>query len=224
MDTILEKSFWDNKVPTLRELKNLGFQTSDTRFALLDNIHRTANMWEVRRLFIGKYGFAVPSRQMLEGVARLSKRIVEVGAGTGFMATQLRRFEIDVVATDLNATGTSMYSFSVGSHDANVAPMETLCAVDAVRKYPDRDVFCSWPSLNEPWLTEAADAMQPGRLLFYVGEGYGGCTADDSFHELVQSPAFEEVEYIPMAQFFGINDNLTVYRRLAPAKPPLLTA
>jgi hypothetical protein len=140
------------------------------------------------------------------------------------MAAQLRRFEVDVVATDLNSTGTSMYTFSVGSHAAT-APMEALSAVDAVRKYPDRDVFCSWPSLGESWLTDAAKAMQPGRLLFYIGEGYGGCTADDSFHELIgDTGEFEDVDYVPMAQFFGINDNLLVYRRLDPTQKPLLTA
>lgn len=208
MKQIIDRAFWDKRVPTRGELKALGLSTRVDRYSgefrrsFLDN-------WEVRQTFIERFGFAVPSREVLERIATLSKSIVEVGAGTGFFASQLARFGVDIVATDLNTE--HGYRFNIGEH----RQIETLSAIDAVRVYPDRDVFSCWPSLGEDWLFEAARMIRPGRLLFYIGEGYGGCTADDKFHEFVGNPnEFEEVEVVDMVQFYGINDDLYVYRRL----------
>lgn len=217
MQEMLDEKFWNDRVPLMRELDALGgLQTSANRWARMKmGPGAFTNSFTIRQDFVSRYGFAVPCREMMEFVARHSKRLVEIGAGSGFLASQLRRFEIDVVATDLNAEapeGETQYGFRVGAHHR----VERMTALDAVQTYADRDVFCSWPSLDGSWLTEAAKTLQPGRLLFYVGEGDGGCTADDSFHELVgeESGQYEQVDFFGMVQFYGINDNLWVYRRL----------
>jgi hypothetical protein len=207
----------------MRDLDALGgFQTSGTRWdrMLASGPGYFTKSFEIRKQFVSQFGFAVPCREMLEFVARHSKRIIEVGAGTGFMASQLRRFEIDVIATDLDPGDEPYYGFEIGTHHT----VEKISAIDAVNKYSDRDLFCSWPSLGKSWLSEAATELEPGRLLFYVGESYGGCTADDTFHELVDpdNGHFERVDLFDMVQFCGISDNLWVYRRLPNATAPEL--
>lgn len=51
-----------------------------------------------------------------------------------------------------------------------------------------------------------------GDTVIYIGEGRGGCTGDDSFHEKLK---FEyklvDVYWIP--QHFGIHDQLYIYKR-----------
>jgi hypothetical protein len=49
-----------------------------------------------------------------------------------------------------------------------------------------------------------------GRTLAFIGEGEGGCTADDEFFRLLETG--EEVESIPLPQWDGLHDHLTIYR------------
>ena len=46
----------------------------------------------------------------------------------------------------------------------------------------------------------------------HAHEGYGGCTADDSFHQLLDDE-WDEDQEVDLPQWDGIHDRLTVYRR-----------
>jgi len=52
-----------------------------------------------------------------------------------------------------------------------------------------------------------------GQTVIFVGEGWGGCTGDDLFHDHLSSD-FEKVEdYYDLPQWEGIHDYLAVYKR-----------
>jgi hypothetical protein len=53
-----------------------------------------------------------------------------------------------------------------------------------------------------------------GEYVAYVGEGDGGCTADDRFHRVL-AERWSEVETVPIPQWYGLHDRLEIYRRLA---------
>ena len=64
-------------------------------------------------------------------------------------------------------------------------------------------------------------AMSPGQVLIYQGEGFGGCTADDAFHEELENsglwaaaPKVTQDLAENHLQFAGIHDRWTVWMKL----------
>jgi hypothetical protein len=147
-----------------------------------------------RDTFIRKYGFSVPCKEAYDRIKQ-SEKIIGIGSGTGYWEKVLNIPAFDDHSGD--------YSFK---HDDSY--VQKMSAKAAVLKYPDHDVFCSWPSYRGEWFTEAVKAMQPGRLLYYIGEGYGGCTAADSFHAL----KLKRVDDVDIPRWRGMNDYLQVFR------------
>ena len=62
----------------------------------------------------------------------------------------------------------------------------------------------------------AADCLKyyQGDTVLYVGEGCGGCTGDDNFHERLEDE-FELIEEMEIPQWNGIHDWLYHYSRVA---------
>jgi hypothetical protein len=58
--------------------------------------------------------------------------------------------------------------------------------------------------------------MRPGQYLLYIGEGHGGCTADDGFfestcdHQVLFDEAFNKVSK-SFVQFVGLHDMPELY-------------
>lgn len=69
-----------------------------------------------------------------------------------------------------------------------------------------------WPPYDSPMAFDALSAFR-GQYLFYIGEGAGGCTADDDFFDLLD----EKWELVTICEDFyswaGIRDNLHLYKR-----------
>lgn len=196
---ILDRNFWINGARSIAELGEIGFKT-DRRLDF-GGVSSLSKQWLVRDRFVREYSFAIPCEEAVSLIARRSPEIIELGAGTGFWAHLLAMAGVSIVATDSEPR----QAFDVA--------YEGLDAVDAVKAYPDRDVLCVWPSLGESWATRAAQAMAPGRTLYYVGE-WCGCTADESFHEYLED-AFDEVMLVAIPVFVGVHDNLMIYRKRA---------
>lgn len=80
-------------------------------------------------------------------------------------------------------------------------------------------VLLSWPPYLEEFAFEVAKKMALGTILIYNGEGWGGCTGDDLFHEYLED-RFTVMEDITdqldlhHARFSGIHDRWTVYRKV----------
>jgi hypothetical protein len=81
------------------------------------------------------------------------------------------------------------------------------------RRHADRALFLCWPPISR--LAEKclrAYHAAGGSTVAYVGEGGGGCTADDRFFGLLESH-WETVEEIAIPQWWGLHDWLWIYRR-----------
>jgi hypothetical protein len=85
----------------------------------------------------------------------------------------------------------------------------------AAGEHPDRALFMSWPNYSEPWAAHALAAYQ-GDLFIYVGEGEGGCCADDDFFNLLRAEWSEVGDSPHHHSWYGINCWLTAYRRTTP--------
>ena len=52
-----------------------------------------------------------------------------------------------------------------------------------------------------------------GTRIFYIGEGFGGCTGDDDFHKYL-CDKFKEIKIVALPTFAGIHDALFIYEKL----------
>jgi hypothetical protein len=140
--------------------------------------------------------------------------VVEVGAGAGYWAWQLAQRGVDVIAYDDAPPNTHRNRFSQPSP----GEMRTLWypvaqgGTDMAARYPDRALFLCWPPYSTPMAWAALTAYTGSRVI-YIGEGEGGCTADDDFHTAIGSGEWTEVAAHQPAQWGGIHDWITVYDR-----------
>ncbi len=62
------------------------------------------------------------------------------------------------------------------------------------------------------------NAMKENQYLFYIGESYGGCTANDKFFELINEYETEDKWKLKVnfRSFWGIHDQPYLYKRGKP--------
>lgn len=164
-----------------------------------------AKMRPVRDEAIDRFAFAIPDEAALATIAA-GGPVLECGAGTGYWAFELRERGADVVACDphpykdLNA--------EPGEPWTDVLPLTALEAAE--RHGAGRNLLLVWPSYDEPWAAEVL-AVRPWPRVYYVGE-WGGCTADDRFHDLLAELYDEEAD-LPVPTWDMVHDRLFVMKR-----------
>lgn len=152
----------------------------------LDHDYRATGVdyFEQRRFACRTYAWAVPDPASIDRLVEFTGTapIHEVGAGSGYWAAMLSAAGARVVATDATPPTDNHYLderislyHPVGLADATVAA-EAAGAAGAT-------LLLVWPPYDHPMATDAALAFVAagGRRLAYVGERFGGCTADDDF-------------------------------------------
>lgn len=162
-----------------------------------------------RHEVVAQYAWAIPSEEAIDKIVEHSPHgLVEIGAGTGYWARMIRARGIDVRAYDQapypaeNMHATQLYS-----------PVETG-GPEKAALWPKHTLFLCWPPYSDPMAVDALRAYS-GDTLLYIGEGSGGCTGDDAFHDELESRWRElEDEMVWLPQWPGIHDVLNVYKRL----------
>ena len=155
-----------------------------------------------RRELVSLYGFAIPCEKALQEMVKLTP-LLEVGAGTGYWASLLKERGVDIIATD-GYPGS--YKFKKEWHK-----IEKLDANAAIAKYPNRTLCVSWACSDNPWAFDALKTYK-GNTFVCVGEGYGGCTADDSFFDELDSN-WNHVKYVTIPFWYGLHDIMSIYKR-----------
>jgi hypothetical protein len=97
--------------------------------------------------------------------------VLEVGAGQGDLARQLRSRGVPIVATDDGSWLDGRYGWPQGLP----ADVERLAYADALRQYQPAAVLCCWMPFGEDW-TPAFRSCAPVRTYILVGEAPGGST------------------------------------------------
>ncbi len=166
--------------------------------------------------FRSKFGYAVPSLFAIEKIRDFvgGATILEIGAGLGLWACLLQKHGVLVTPTDLHVGG-----------DAALPTMEypplkgqtawtyihNIPSPLSVTKVPADVLMSIWPCYNRDWPTKTLKKFK-GTQIVYVGEGHGGCTGNDEFHEIL-AREFEEKDCIDIPQWFGLHDRLYLYER-----------
>jgi hypothetical protein len=161
----------------------------------------------VRTEYIRRFGFAILSSKTLAAL-RPYAPFVEVGCGTGYWAYEMRRSGIDVIATEPYPERNGRY---LNTDWKLYTQIEKMTGPRAARKYKDRTLLTVWPDYKNRWPAITLSVYQGPRVV-YVGEGNGGCTGTDEFHELLERK-FDLEKTISIPQFYGIYDRMMIYRR-----------
>lgn len=157
-----------------------------------------------RDVLTKRFAWAVPNEEALAALVKLSP-IVELGAGSGYWAMLLRERGAQVTAYDRYP-----YPLFNGQISYSHSPVAKGGPDRALRHHPERTLFMSWPYMN----SMAADALKlhRGEHVAYIGEGLGGCTANEEFH-LLLGLLYEEVDHVGIPRWMGLHDGLGIYRR-----------
>lgn len=191
--------------PPAAELRALGLTTEGPPGQTPEAALRRHELTQARKAFTVQWGFSIPCAEAVQALLALGP-LVEVGAGTGYWTAILRAAGAEVAATDLHPRGRNSYGFEGGAH----AHIEALGAVEAVRRYADRAVFCSWPSEGESWALGMTWAMRPGQRLAIIlnprNTGSRGL-----FRYL--ATRFRELGSVEIPQFPVAADKLTIFEK-----------
>lgn len=191
--------FLRNRVPSLLRRKGGGYDIS------LGDVGEYMKGVSLREEFIRLYGFAILDRDTIDALVDFAP-LLEVGAGSGYWTYELRKAGVDVIATDVEPGEDNRYKFAQAW-----TAVQKLDAVAAAKRYRRRTLLTVWPDYREQWSADALKAYK-GKRVIYVGEGDGGCTACDEFHEHLYEH-FESVYEAALYQFSGIHDRLEVWER-----------
>lgn len=199
--------------PSIRE-----FLEAQIRGDLVETVNKSKlqnmfgiNYWHSVRSVIG---FVAPTLEFARELKKVigEGTVLEVGAGTGLLAKYLDAVGVHIAATD----DFSWYEGEkVGSEWKSYFPVEKLDFKEAIQKYRADYLLLCWPMYENPLAREAAELfteLNPSGLIIYIGEGIGGCTGDDDFHNGIQKvDELEEVNRV-YPQFMGLHDYVSLVK------------
>lgn len=172
----------------------------------------TWGRYAARSALVKKYSWAVPDDKAIHILSRYP--VTEVGAGKGYWAGLAAAHRgADIQAYDVRYPLLKPNSYVDGDPPwFPVKKVDKAIILQAVKKAAEqkRALFFCWPEYDKPWAHQYLETFikHGGRRVIYVGEGSGGCCADDAFHELLDQYQVVETHDIP--RWAGINDYLQV--------------
>ena len=158
-----------------------------------------------------QYAWAVPTERAVKLIVSLGP-VVEIGAGNGYWASLIAGVGGDIIAFDEHPYDNRWCNGSY--HPIAVGGPEKA------GEHPGRALFLCWPPYDTTFAHECLwhYVKAGGQTLIYIGEGSGGCTGDDKFHEQIQDLCYNggwhRLDCVRLPQWAGIRDYLFVYRKL----------
>lgn len=210
----VQNPFWQivRHIPGERDFLGRGFEVNgywiDYPREVMDRAHAAGLN---REALCSRYSWSIPSpgdiawiTQQLDGRA-----VVEIGAGSGYWAWQLTQAGVDVAAYDPQRAGEGNgFAKYRAYHPVTIGDHENAAG------HGDRALMLCWPSYGAPFAKQALHRYA-GDTVIYIGEGEGGCCADDRFHRILRRD-FDELGYSPFhVNWYGIHCYVTAWRRKA---------
>jgi len=174
----------------------------------------TTEAFKLREQWLKKGMYALVTWSWVTPFAKWigNRKCLEVMAGRGWLSLALQSLGVDITATD-------DYSWAEKRNwDESVTEVEKLDSVEAIKKYgKDIDLLIiSWPYMddNAYKTINKLHEVNPNTLIVYIGEGCGGCTADDDFYEHFQEVDDEEFQKAVSGfqQWWGLHDYVQLGR------------
>jgi hypothetical protein len=161
---------------------------------------KAVDLLEQREELVETYSWAIPNAEAIATIVEHDP-IIEVCAGGGYWARLVADAGGEIIATDKDPV--------VG--EGSWYPVWEAGVTDVLPGYPDRTLLLVWPPYDSSVATQALGRYE-GDTAIYVGEGRGGCTADDRFHQMLHEQ-WSLKETVDIPTYLGIHDRLEVWAR-----------
>jgi SAM-dependent methyltransferase len=167
-----------------------------------------------RERLVAKYAWAIPTDEAVRRIAKLSP-ICDLGCGTGYWAYLLGQIGAKVIAVDAAPPARGANHFHrAASHFVPVV-RGSASTFDVPRSHA---LLLCWPPYATPMASVALKRYRGTRMI-YVGEGIGGCTADDAFHHAI-AKNWKLDEIIDLPNWPGVHDDVYIYERNSHQEDP----
>ena len=175
----------------------------------------------IRDLYVQHYGFVAINENFIDDLSSIigNDRVLEVGAGTGFLAKNLQDKGINLIPVDNSINDMEINENSYGFRKTFTNIVET----DAKNYLKENlikfdTILMVWPPLGESLSSDIFKEMNPGQKLIYIGEGSGGCTGNDEFFQILKYSATQEIDLSKKANknfvsFPLIKDKVYIYTK-----------
>jgi hypothetical protein len=161
---------------------------------------------ENRERLVSKYAWAIPNDAAIRAIAE-HKKIIEIGAGTGYWAMLLAKAECDILAFDCDPPSKGPNEYR---HNREWHPIKRG-GPSIITEYPEYTLLLCWPPYESGMAFECL-TYYSGDVLIYIGESNGGCNGDDNFWSAIESD-WKEIRRIEIPQWKYIHDSLWFYER-----------
>ena len=164
---------------------------------------RLMSFFQARVGMTRKYAWAIPTDEAIATCIKYAP-LIEIGAGRGYWASLIRKSGADILAFDKDIEANNWKEVGtwteVSQGDENT-----------IKSCPNRTLFLCWPCYDTPMAYNCLKNYKDDTLI-YVGEGWGGCCANDKFWKEIEKK-WVEVESVDIPQWDGMHDYLVVYKR-----------
>ena len=198
LKTLTETIPFEEKEKIVRELIS-DLQQKIIPYEYPKFIFETGSFFLLRDLIIREQGFAVVCKKWIKPLAEWigKRKCLEVMAGCGSISYALQQEGVNIIATD---------NFSWDGHNSwnstkkYFTDIENIDCVKAVEKYgKDIDIIImSWAYMDDNAYKTLIKMREinPSAIMIVIGEGQGGCTANDDFFEEINIIKDEKINYI----------------------------
>ena len=180
---------------------------------LSEELLNSMNSGIFRSYAIRYMGYAIITKKFTRGLAKYigDKKCLEIMAGQGCLSKSLQDEGVDIIVTD-------NYSWN-GSFNMNDTwiDVEDMDCLEAIRKYGKEVsyILCSWIPYKSQIGYEALKLMNeinPECKMIVLGEGLGGCTADDLFFQHLERVDEDEEFLNHFRKWGGIYDYASIVK------------
>jgi hypothetical protein len=182
---------------------------------------RVLNSFGARKVYIECFGFMAITKEFLNELKTVLEdknihQFIELQAGTGFFTKLLNdegfegigyTLSIDPGEYNWGMKSDGMYDFNISKSFLKIADIRNL--------YIDLPelVISSWiPYEHGEEVIEFFTNNTLPKYYMVIGEGEGGCTANDTFHEWLNNNYEQEHQFETYDSFGGIYDNCILYK------------
>ena len=182
-----------------------GYLPSEKEFREIYQGLSFMNKITFREKYTAKFSWSIITQEVISKIKDVSKskKILEVAAGSGYLAKHLQDAGVEVVATNLNDTDWDV-------NDVSFSDVQDIDAIDAIDTIDFDIVLFSWCPYESDLATKVFQNLGTGKIYIHIGEGWYGCTANDEFFETIEGHSSEAIHLLT---FDGINDYMEVIKK-----------
>lgn len=209
------------QIDMVEDLNTVWNYTTDYRLTMPDGSKHRVDRFDLCSAF----AWAVPDQNAIDQIVKFAQNetIIEIGAGRGYWASLIKNAGGNVECWDDYSRGYSPDSQTLKMIEMSrqhgyelpdfFHPVQKG-SYEVLQNYPTGKgvLFLCWPEYDT---SQAHDALKNfrGDKVIFVGEGWGGCTGDEEFFNLLGEEWDERDPWIEIPQYNGIHDYMSLYTR-----------